>query len=179
MSTNKAPSAGTKVDLGRNAPTKQEGVGAVGSESLAAESYRGGGEFASNGGSQPENLSTSDYNTSSSGATKLESTRDTSYTSLNESSSNVDTAPSYVNNQYVRDTSGPHGKNIQEGFDDAGARDGLKAALAAEPGSKDDPSRLAEQQFKTNQFAPSRDGGPKQTSLSNETKYDALNETSA
>lgn len=63
---------------------------------------------------------------------------------------------------------------MQEGFDDSKTRDGLKAALNAEPGSSDDPSRLAEQQFQLNNEAKSRAAGPKEGDLTNETKYDAL-----
>lgn len=89
------------------------------------------------------------------------------------------TAPTYIADQYVRDTKGPHGKNIQEGFDDAGTRDGLKAALGAEPGSDQDPSRLAEHQMDLKNNAKSAPAVPRDTHLTNETKYDALNETSA
>lgn len=88
-------------------------------------------------------------------------------------------APSYVNTQFIKDSSGPHGKNIQEGFDDAGLRDGLKAALASEPGSKNDPSRLAEQQFERSQNAPSNGAGPKDTSLSKDGQFDALKQAPA
>lgn len=164
------------------------------SESLAAESYREGGAFESNVGAQPENLSASEYNQAPSG--KLDAAPNAEYrerahdtTSHNASSydkargteaqSHAGTAPSYISSQYARDTSGPHGKNIHEGFDDSGVRDGLQAALAAEPGSQDDPSRLAEQQYKLNQNAKSRSAGPKQTGLSTETKYDVLKDTSA
>jgi hypothetical protein len=133
----------------------------VASESLAAESYREGGAFESNVGAQPENLSASEYNQTASG------------------NLHAGTTPSYVSSQYARDTSGSHGKNIHEGFDDSGVRDGLKAALAAEPGSQDDPSRLAEQQFELKENAKTRAAGPRQTGLSTETKYDALKDTSA
>lgn len=164
------------------------------SESLAAESYREGGTFESNVGAQPENLSASEYTQAPSG--KLDAAPDAEYRERahdttshkassydkargSEAQSHAGTAPSYISSQYARDTSGPHGKNIHEGFDDSGVRDGLKAALAAEPGSKDDPSRLAEQQFEQNQNVPGRAAGPKQADLSTATKYDALRDASA
>lgn len=162
-----------KVDLGQNAPNKTEGTGPVGSESLAAESYREGGEFSNNIGTQPENISSDLGATSTSTTTSAQSQQ-----SANESQAG--TAPSYVNNQYIKDSSGPHGKNLQEGFDDSGLKDGTRAAMDATLGSKDDPARAAELQFQYNQDAKSRAAGPKQDGLSNETKYDALNsETSS
>jgi len=194
MSPNKAPSEGTKVDLGRNAPIKNEAAGPVGSESLAAESYREGGEFSHNVGAQPENLTSGSERTS--GGTKLDSAPDAeSRERANDTSSynaasydvaagsgnnrTAGTAPTYVSNQYIRDTKGPHGKNVQEGFDDAGTKDGLKAALAAEPGSEQDPSRLAEYQLDLKNNAKSAQAVPRDSTVTNETKYDALNETSA
>lgn len=90
-------------------------------------------------------------------------------------SSSAGTAPSYVSSQYIKDKNGPHGKNITEGgWDQSKAKDGLQAALASEPGSENDPSRLAEMQFQQNQNRGGRDAGPKQGELTNETKYDSL-----
>merc|ERR1712000_789390 len=131
----KAPSEGQKVDLGQNAPIKNEPAGSVPSGSLAAESSA----FSSNVGIHGEN----------------------------QPSGNVAT------------TLGS-GNNTTEGFDDAGTRDGLKAALAAEPGSKDDPSRRAELQFQETNEQRTTAAQPKDGGVSNQTKYDALNrETSS
>lgn len=74
----------------------------------------------------------------------------------------------------MKDTKGPHGKNITEGFDDSGTQDGIQKALNAEPGSKDDPSRRAEVQMELNNESKSRAAGPKEGGLSGETKYDTL-----
>ncbi|KAH7309572.1 hypothetical protein B0I35DRAFT_482331 [Stachybotrys elegans] len=135
-----APSAGTKVKAGQDGPTKQENAGLVKPESLASESLNEGGAFTSNTGIHSENLTShsnqpgSQHNTRSSGK-----------------ATSAGTAPTYVNNQYIRDPAGPHGKNLKEGdWDESKAEDGLKKALSSEPGSKDDPSRLAEQQFQMN-----------------------------
>ncbi|CAJ0551055.1 Ff.00g109850.m01.CDS01 [Fusarium sp. VM40] len=182
---------GQKVDLGQDAPIKEEGAGKVASESLAAESVEEGGEFASNKGIRSENNSNRDTrseNQSSSGSENTSSGRTTNTSSAPSSGSgsgasvapeSADTAPSYANNQYVK-ASGPHGKNLKEGIDYSNTEDGLKKALASEPGSEDDPSRLAELQFQQNQSAVGRDAGPKQSELSGKTAFDGLNsETSS
>ncbi|KAL2211831.1 hypothetical protein CC79DRAFT_1364124 [Sarocladium strictum] len=170
MSTNKAPSEGQKVDLGQNAPTKTEGTGAVPSESLAAQSSREGGDFSSNPSSRSENVPAGGNSSSSTGRTE-----NTSTSSPNEgSAASAGTAPTYVNAQYIK-ASGPHGKNLTEGFDDSKTEDGIQKAFNATPGSIDDPSRQAEQQFELKQNAQSRGAGPKQGELTNETKFDALN----
>ncbi|KAI1044382.1 hypothetical protein LB504_013158 [Fusarium proliferatum] len=192
MST-KNPTHGQKVDLGQNAPVKQEGAGTVPNESLAAESLKEGGEFTSNEGTHGENQPTSrSENTSagrntdtsstpSSGESKAKSSSSASKSSGTASKSSdsapkslAGTAPSYVDNQYIKE-SGPHGKNLKEGIDYSNTKDGLKKALESEPGSQDDPSRLAEQQFQQNQNAVGRDAGPKQSELEGKTPFDALN----
>ncbi|KAI1026047.1 hypothetical protein LB505_004493 [Fusarium chuoi] len=193
MST-KNPTHGQKVDLGQNAPVKQEGAGTVPNESLAAQSLKEGGEFASNEGIHGENQPTSrSENTSAGRNTDTSSTPSSGSDSKAKSSSSASkssgtaskssdsapkslagTAPSYVDNQYIKE-SGPHGKNLKEGIDYSNTKDGLKKALESEPGSQDDPSRLAEQQFQQNQNAVGRDAGPKQSELEGKTPFDALN----
>jgi len=187
----KAPSEGQKVDLGQNAPIKNEPAGSVPSGSLAAESSA----FSSNVGIHGENQPSGNVATtlgSASNTTERSAANDT--TSGNAASydqatgkgdfaqtakSNAGAAPTYIAPQYASE-SGPHGKNITEGFDDAGTRDGLKAALAAEPGSKDDPSRRAELQFQETNEQRTTAAQPKDGGVSNQTKYDALNrETSS
>ncbi|KAM0199455.1 hypothetical protein ACHAPA_005014 [Fusarium lateritium] len=180
-----APGKGQKVDLGQNAPIKEEGAGKVASESLAAESTKDDGEFASNEGIRSENQPSSGSETNpgrttntssvpSSGSENTSSGRTTNTSSAPSSGSGSGTAPSYVNNQYIK-ASGPHGKNLKEGIDDSNTEDGLKKALASEPGSENDPSRVAELQFQQNQTAAGRDAGPKQSELSGKTAFDALN----
>ncbi|KAL6920875.1 hypothetical protein ACHAPO_004443 [Fusarium lateritium] len=204
---NQNPTHGQKVDLGENAPVKEEGAGKVASESLAAESIKEGGEFTSNEGvggeNQPSSASentSAGRNTDTSSAPSSKSTQSSSdkssagRTAKTSSAlgSNADsksgqsgsassgTAPSYVENQYIQSSGGPHGKNATEGFDDSKTKDGLKLALESEPGSENDPSRLAEQQFQERQNAVGRDAGPRQSALSSETPFDSLNnETSS
>ncbi|KAK0702608.1 hypothetical protein B0T21DRAFT_388027 [Apiosordaria backusii] len=73
MSTNKAPSAGTKVNLGAKAPVIHESTGPVEPSSLAAESIKQGGAFAENltssGVSPGQPASSGEYHSSLSSAT--------------------------------------------------------------------------------------------------------------
>lgn len=185
MSTNKNPDFGTKVslyikcgaeiciywhiqkvDLGQNAPTKEEGTGFVASESLAAKFKSESGEFASNEGIRPGNESTSGSSTNQSSS----NTNKKSTTSAQDTSgSSAGTAPSYIVNQYQRDPDGPHGKNLKEGIGGGKTQDGLKKALNSEPGSEDDPSRLAELQFQQNKT------GGEQGDVADKTAFDGLN----
>lgn len=242
MSSSTAAGHGQKVDLGENAPVKTEGAGIVASESLAAESNREGGEFASNRGIHGENTnafseSTSGSssgnnqraeNTSSIGSfeasqsksksasstgssglphsqSKSTSTSSSSGVSHSQSKSAASTggskasqsqsksasdnvssgaserksvtgaAPSYADALHVKDPNAPHSKSLQQGdWDDSKAEDGIKKAFEAEPGSINDPSRLAEERFELNQNAQAGGAGPRQAELDTETKYDAL-----
>ncbi|GJN76492.1 hypothetical protein VFPBJ_09080 [Purpureocillium lilacinum] len=174
MSTNqnrKGPSVGTKVDLGRNAPVTEEGAGYVAPGSLAAESFKGGGEFSENRHGQPDSTS--------SGTTRSGARSGPPETA--PAGENGGTAPSYVSSQYIGDSGGPHGKNLKSGgFADSKTKDGLKMALESEPGSKNDPSRLAEERFELRAAAGPGVSGRRDTELSTSTKYDGLDrETSS
>ncbi|WYZ46674.1 hypothetical protein EsH8_IX_000899 [Colletotrichum jinshuiense] len=157
----KAPSAGTKFEPGSAAPTRNEATGPVPSDSLAAESARGGGEFANNAPS----------GTSSSRRTAGGSAPGSGASSI---PGQAGAAPTYVNNQYIRDPAGPHGKNIQEGFDAKDTKDGIQAAFNAQPGSENDPGRVAEQGFLQSQTKAGRDAGPRQTEATGRTVYENL-----
>lgn len=190
----KAPSAGTKVTCscpasheavlidqvfpGQDAPVSRERAGYVASESLAAESYRADGEFATNRGAQPDKGSPQAAAESSNFIT---SPGTAAGGATHQAGSNSDTAPSYIANQYFSDPNGPHGKNLTgEGFDDARLKDGLKMALDSEPGSKNDPSRLAEAQFKQGDAAQPSVTGHRQGNLETTTAYETLSrETSS
>ncbi|TVY82337.1 hypothetical protein LSUE1_G002496 [Lachnellula suecica] len=77
MSTHN-PSYGTKV-TDPNAPAIQEGAGPVASDSLAAESSRADGGFASNRGSEPQGVKGANStfaNQNTSGATRLDPSSD-------------------------------------------------------------------------------------------------------
>ncbi|KAK3181220.1 hypothetical protein K4F52_007496 [Lecanicillium sp. MT-2017a] len=156
-----APSYGTKVDLGENAPVNQENAGIVAQDSLAAESYRKDGDFASNPGARPEKFSIEERAEALGGASS--------------GSAQGQTAPSYVESQYIRDNAGPHGKNIHEAkLDDSELHDGLKRALRSEPGSQDDPSRLAEQRFQFQDSAAPGGQGPRENAVGSNTAFGKL-----
>merc|ERR1712054_477130 len=130
----KAPSEGQKVDFGQNAPSKVEGAGVVTEGSLAAESLQESGGFAANKGIHGENIPSNASTTNTLGAasnamSRGEATDSGSFAEGQKAKSNAGAAPTYVASQYAVDQSGPHGKNITEGFDDAGAQDGTQKAL--------------------------------------------------
>ncbi|KAF6828217.1 hypothetical protein CMUS01_08671 [Colletotrichum musicola] len=157
QSSNKAPSAGTKVQPGASAPATSEPTGPVPSGSLAAESARGGGAFASNAGVD-----------SSSGTGAAPGSGTSSVPGQ------AGAAPTYVNNQYIRDQSGPHGKNITEGLDANDTKDGVQEAFKSEVGGENDPSRAAERHFQLSQTKGARDAGPRQTETGGQTVYGNL-----
>ncbi|KAF6806329.1 hypothetical protein CSOJ01_08905 [Colletotrichum sojae] len=173
QSSNKAPSAGTKVcsprlrpssqTPGASAPVKKEPAGPVPEGSLAAESARGGGAFASNEGVR-----------SSSGTSGTSGTGSASRSGASSVPGKAGTAPTYVNNQYIRDQSGPHGKNITEGFDTKNTKDGVQEAFKSEVGGENDPGRAAERHFQLSQTKAARDAGPRQTETGSQTVYDKL-----
>ncbi|KAL7953102.1 hypothetical protein V8C34DRAFT_321643 [Trichoderma compactum] len=157
----KNPSAGTKVNPGKDAPVHREAAGIVAPESLAAESVQHGGEFAQNRNVQQEGVAGSDLKTQSG----------------REGARSVGEAPGYVADLPTKDTKGPHGKKIKEGIDEGKAgekNDGLARALRSEPGSEDDPSRLAEAQMFQKGSLGARGAGPRQAHLEGETIYDKL-----
>ena len=73
--------------------------------------------------------------------------------------------------QIARDNAGgPHGKNLTEGgFEGSGPGDSIEA----EPGSKDDPARLAEGKFEK-QNSAGAGSGPRQGVVSAEQPFGAL-----
>ncbi|KAM0664270.1 hypothetical protein MY8738_009622 [Beauveria namnaoensis] len=133
-------SHGTKVSLGNQAPERNEPAGIVADGSLAAESRCNDGEFAKNAGAKSESS---------------QNTKNIQSTPKAAQHANGGAAPSYVVDTQLRDQSGPHGKSIgEEDIDATGYRDGLRRALRSEPGSEDDPSRLAEHQFEGRNAIP-------------------------
>ncbi|ORY71028.1 uncharacterized protein BCR38DRAFT_2606 [Pseudomassariella vexata] len=164
-----APSEGQKVTLGQNAPITREGSGAVACDSLAAESraFTSSNEMSTNTQSHDELRSSSKPHESGSTA---------AYSSTNTGAgsgpNNVDTAPSYVNNQYTQDTKGPHGKNIKE---DESIRtgDGNNASFT-EFGTDKDPGALAEKKFALADSSTAGSTAARQKSIDGKTPYDVL-----
>ncbi|KAI0443530.1 hypothetical protein F4803DRAFT_306381 [Xylaria telfairii] len=173
----KAPTAGTKVSAAPNDPILQEGPGAVQPDSLAAESqaFR---EANSTGQANEQRRSQEGVSTPAR-APGTSTTYFQGSMPRETGSGSADTAPSYVENQFLRDPSGPHGRNIT-GDDSIGTGDRTKnASFAAEIGSKDDPSLLAERKFEQqNSIAPGSSGGRERT-VQEKTIYDALGDREA
>jgi hypothetical protein len=177
-------------------PVYQEKPGTVPSESLAAESARTGGAFASNpgqcGGAEQAQThaqaphheggrragtgtGTGEGSTAANKATSLglenaQTARGTSSeaggygkppTDLNleNQAAYGGAAPSYVAAQRYRDEGGPHGKNLTEGgFEGSGTAGGA----LPEPGSAEDPTRVATRDLKASMGSQGRDAGPRQ-----------------
>ncbi|KAI8945916.1 hypothetical protein F4801DRAFT_97607 [Xylaria longipes] len=176
--SHKAPSAGTKASAGPNDPVIQEGPGVVKSDSLAAESQafrQANAAGLDNQERRPQEGVSASARAPGTSTTYSQGgmSRETG------SGSSADTAPSYVENQFHRDSSGPHGKNIKED-DSIGTGDTSKnASFTAEIGSKDDPSLLAERKFQQmNSIAPGSSGGRERTTH-DKTTYDVLGDREA
>lgn len=89
------------------------------------------------------------------------------------STSNAETAPSYVNNQYVRDNGGPHGKNLKEGgFETEGVEN---ASFGTDIGGENDPGRLAEEKFqKISANNVGMTGSQTKDGTTSDTQYESL-----
>ncbi|KAG6025801.1 hypothetical protein E4U41_001453 [Claviceps citrina] len=159
-------SAGTKVDAGKNAPITQEPSGPVLKDSLAAESYQAGGEFAGNRDAEPVD-----------GSSGLAGQSPSRGTGGSVQGAQGDAAPSYISSQYISDTHGPHGKNLNEGgIDHQQAVYGQRKAFEAEVGSINDPGRLGEAKFEQMDAVTPRAAASSKDSneLSTNTAYDGL-----
>ncbi|KAF4122011.1 hypothetical protein GMORB2_7604 [Geosmithia morbida] len=186
-----------KVYSGSAAPTEKEPTGPVPTGSLADESATHDGAFSSNsprsssvagpstgGASETAELESAPDSASRSAARDTTSTDASSYDAATGSGrfspsyagrdAAAGTAPSYVAEQYIRDPRGPHGKNISDGFHHSGTEDGTQKAINAEPGSIDDPSRLAERQFDLKDNTRTRAAGPREHHVTHQSKYDSL-----
>ncbi|TFA99800.1 hypothetical protein CCMA1212_008200 [Trichoderma ghanense] len=175
----KAGPDGTKVTLGQNAPEIQEGTGVVPKESLAAEALKSGSEFAHNRVTKMEEGVSSSSSSSDRKKTQ-QSGRSGRGGGGDEEDRNGAPAPTYVADVYLtgKGKGGPHGKNIKEGIDESELRgkesDGLQKALRAEPGSEDDPSRLAEVRLLERDSWVPGDKGRRQGGVEGGTKFDKL-----
>ncbi|KAI1169372.1 hypothetical protein F5B18DRAFT_21090 [Nemania serpens] len=169
--SHKAPSTGTKVSAGANDPIIQEGPGTVKSDSLAAESQAFRQANAAGLERQQHRPQEGASAPHSQGAVSMP--RETG------GGSSAHTAPSYVDNQFRRDPSGPHGKNIKEDESIGTGGEAKNASFEAEIGSKDDPSLLAERKFyQANSVAPGSSGGREGTGA-DKTAYDVLGDREA
>ncbi|KAI1799777.1 hypothetical protein F4811DRAFT_542357 [Daldinia bambusicola] len=135
----KAPSEGTKVTAGRNAPTTKEGTGVVSEGSLAAESQA----FRQANQAAPQQVPREDLTSASK---PHEGGIHSSSNSSGPGRSNANPAPTYVQSQYLKEKGGPHGKNLTED-DSIGTEDKAKNTSFSEFGTKNDPGLAAENKF--------------------------------
>ncbi|KAK8079329.1 hypothetical protein PG994_003136 [Apiospora phragmitis] len=158
----KAPSEGTKVTMGNQAPVIQEGSGAVPSDSLAAESQ----SFQSNNRTTEGVSASKPQESYSNNTSSSVSGKDTGLKSGGASSAG--TAPSYVENLKHSEPGGPHGKNLKEDPNLEGKSN------SGEFGNANDPGRLAEQKFTLGANTPAVATGGREEHLNKKTPYDAL-----
>ncbi|KAK7953004.1 hypothetical protein PG988_013698 [Apiospora saccharicola] len=157
MPKSQAPSEGTKVTMGNQAPVTQEGTGAV-QGSLAAESQAFQTSNRVTEGAPQEAYSNQESSSISGTDTGLKS----------GSAASAGTAPGYVGNLSNQDASGPHGKNLKEDPQLEGKNN------SGEFGNANDPGRLAEKKFALgSSTAPIATGGQEEH-LDKKSPYDAL-----
>lgn len=136
---------------------------AGGSSSSTGAGNTSGGSSAGSGGSS--------YGAATSGA----GTSNTDSDGQSGGSRNVDAAPGYISNVVAEPTKSgkPHGKNITEGgFDDDPNHN---ASFTSDIGSKQDPGRRAEDDFRRLAQSASGATGPRQgKGESDKSQYDAL-----
>jgi len=145
MAPSTNPTIGQKVTT-ENAPstyTSAHPHGAIDSSSLAADSIRSGGAFASNPGASPGSGPASDARTAAPG------TADSAHSGLDSQESYGGKAPGYAT--HSQHNQKPHGKNLTEGgFEGSGTA----IRRLPEPGSKDDPAREALKKMVGSMHAP-------------------------
>ncbi|KAM0327599.1 hypothetical protein ACHAQA_005892 [Verticillium albo-atrum] len=154
------------------------------SNNASSGAAKSSGTNASSGATKSSGTNTSSGNqtsgnTSSNTSNSKTTSQSTSSSKPTDADSFAGTAPTYVDNNFIRDTAGPHGKNLHEGIDYKNTKDGLKEALKAPVGSENDPGRAAEQQFLQSQARVGRDAGPKEYEVGSKTTFDNLEEKQA
>ncbi|KAI2602445.1 hypothetical protein GGR54DRAFT_501602 [Hypoxylon sp. NC1633] len=168
----KASSEGTKVSGGQNAPVTNESTGLVIAEgSLAAESQT----FRKANQAVPQQVPRENLTSASrpheSGVHKAApSSFDATY---GQGDYNASAAPSYVQSQYIKDQSGPHGKNLKED-DSIGTEDKTKNTSFSEFGTKNDPGLAAEQKFTRSNATGGGSTGGREKGVDSKQPYEAL-----
>ncbi|KAI1087878.1 hypothetical protein F5B19DRAFT_473828 [Rostrohypoxylon terebratum] len=164
--TSKAPSEGTKVTAGRNAPVTKEGPGHVAQDSLAADSQ----SFRQANVVAPQDQHNEDMRKS--GPRPHEGGVHQPISKSSDSSA-ASTAPSYIQSQYIKAQGGPHGKNITED-DSIGTEDREKNASFSQFGTKADPGRAAEHKFTLGQVANAGSTGGREKGIDGKQPYEVL-----
>ncbi|KAI1390672.1 uncharacterized protein F4822DRAFT_160175 [Hypoxylon trugodes] len=170
----KAPSEGTKITTGKNAPITGEGPGIVAQDSLAAESQ----SFRQANQAVPQQVPREDLTSASRPhESGVHTSTSTSNTRTSGQGSNAGIAPSYVQSQYLKDPSGPHGKNLKED-DSIGTEDKSKNASFSEFGTKNDPGLAAEQKFTLSETANAGSTGGREKGVDAQQPYGVLGSNS-
>ncbi|XXG99723.1 dihydroxy-acid dehydratase ilv3 [Hypoxylon texense] len=169
----KAPSAGTKVTAGKNAPVTSEGHGVVAQDSLAAESQ----SFQQANQTAPQQVGREDLTSApkphEGGIHQKASSGSAFATKPTQGDHNGAAAPSYVQSQSLKDPSGPHGKNLTED-EGIATEDKSKNTSFSKQGTADDPGRAAAEQFNRANTANAGSAGGREKGIDNEQPYGAL-----
>ncbi|KAI6093205.1 hypothetical protein F4821DRAFT_222439 [Hypoxylon rubiginosum] len=165
----KAPSEGTKVTAGKNAPVTSGGHGTVAQDSLAAESQ----SFQQSNQTAPQQVSRQDLTSTSKSHEGGIHQKAASNPTSKQGNHNAAAAPSYVQSQFLKDPSGPHGKNLTED-ESIATEDKSKNASFSKQGTKDDPSNAAMEQFNRANTTNVGATGGRETGIDNEQPYAAL-----
>ncbi|KAI0159909.1 hypothetical protein GGR52DRAFT_563481 [Hypoxylon sp. FL1284] len=169
----KAPSEGTKVTAGKNAPVTSEGPGVVAQDSLASESQA----FRDANDAAPQQTSREDLKTASrphEGGVHQRSTTSSTRQQGPSGDGNGAPAPSYIQSQALKDPSGPHGRNIKEDPNLGTEGKARSATGTAGTGTADDPARAAEDQFVRANTANAGSAGGREKGIDNEQPFGAL-----
>ncbi|KAI1774246.1 hypothetical protein F4818DRAFT_419379 [Hypoxylon cercidicola] len=168
----KAPSEGTKVTAGKNAPVTTEGHGVVAQDSLAAESR----SFQQANQTAPRQVAHEDLTSASEpheGGIHQKASSGTATATSRQGDHNGAAAPSYVQSQSLRDPAGPHGKNLKED-ESIATDDKSKNTSFSKLGTADDPGRAAEEKFTRANAANVGSTGGREKGIDNEQPYSVL-----
>ncbi|KAI1396306.1 hypothetical protein F4819DRAFT_143449 [Hypoxylon fuscum] len=166
----KASSEGTKVTAGKNAPVTGEGTGVVAQDSLAAESQA----FRQANQTEPQSVAHEDLTSASKPHEGgIHQKAPSASTTPTQGDHNGAAAPSYVQSQSLKDTSGPHGKNLKED-DSIGTEDKSKNTSFSAQGTKNDPGRAAVDKFTRANVSNAGSTGGREKGIDNEQPYGAL-----
>lgn len=169
MST-KAPSEGTKVTTGGNAPKTSEGSGVVAQDSLAAESQF----FLQANQAAPQQVVREDLTSASKPhESGIHQKASSGSTTTRQGDHNAAAAPSYVQSQFLKDQAGPHGKNLKED-DSIATEDKSKNTSFPKLGTVDDPGRAAVEKFARANTANAGSTGGREKGIDNKQPYGVL-----
>ncbi|KAI4864605.1 hypothetical protein F4820DRAFT_423232 [Hypoxylon rubiginosum] len=168
----KAPSEGTKVTAGKNAPITSEGHGVVAQDSLAAESR----SFQQANQTAPQQVDREDLTSAPKpheGGIHQKAASSSTTATPTQGDHNAAVAPSYIQSQSLKDTAGPHGRNLKED-ESIATEDKTKNTSFSKQGTADDPGRAAVEQFNRANTANAGSTGGREKGIDNKQPYGAL-----